>query len=262
VMHFVRGLRHWRVGFAALCILAVTACQHEFDPKLYPQTEQLFAAGLKEYNAKHWENAVAAFDQLTRALPARDPLLPLSYYYLGKAQDNNGDHLLAAQSFSRVAEGFPEDSLAPRAMLESGHAYANMWRKPQLDPEYGQLAIGVLDTLLTLYPDSPLVPSAKRELAKLNGMLAEKDYETGYHYVKRHAYDSAIIYFKDVLRLHPETPAARKASLKLYDAYQAIKYIDDARDLCQAMLKTYPHDQEVIARCGSGSSAAASTPHT
>ena len=258
----VRSLGRWRSAYLLLAVAALSACQHEFDPKLYPQPEQLFAAGMKEYSEGHWENAVAAFDQLTRFLPPRDKLLPLSYYYLGAAQNKNGDHLLAAQSFSLLAERFPEDSLAPQALLSGGGAYASMWRKPQLDPEYGQLAITTLQQLLVLYPDSKLVPAAKDEIAHLNGMLAEKDYETGYHYIRRKAYDSAIIYFKDVLRLHPETPAARKASLKLYDAYKAIKYNDDARDLCQTMVKRYPNDHEVIARCGSGSSAAASTPHT
>ena len=262
MISFVRFLRPWRTVQCLVLVTALAACQHEFDPKLYPQPEQLFAAGLKEYNAKHWDNAVAAFDQLTRFLPARDRLLPVAYYYLGAAQDQNGDHLLAAQSFSRLAEQFPEDSLAPRALLSGGRAYAKMWSRPQLDPEYGQMAISTFQSLLGLYPDSPLAPEAKRQMARLNGMLAEKDYETGAHYIKRKAYDSAIIYFKDVLRLHPETPAARKASLKLYDAYQAIKYTDDARDLCQTMGKAYPNDREVIARCGSGSSAAASTPRT
>ena len=35
---------------------------------------------------------------------------------------------------------------------------------------------------------------------------------------------------------------AIQASLKLYDAYKAIKDNDDARDLCQTMLKNYPND--------------------
>ncbi|HXC25112.1 MAG TPA: outer membrane protein assembly factor BamD [Gemmatimonadaceae bacterium] len=259
---FIRYVSQLSSARYLVFVVALSACHPEFDPKLYPQPEQLFAVGLKEYNLKHWENAVQAFDQLTRFLPARDPLLPLSYFYLGKAQDQGGDHLLAAQSFAHVAESFPEDSLAPRALLNGGQAYASMWQKPQLTPEYGQFALSTLQSLLALYPDSPLVPAAQKEIARIDGLLAEKDYETGHHYLKRHAYDSAIIYFKDVLRLHPDTPAARKASLQLYDAYTAIKYTDDARDLCQTMLKTYPHDQEVIVRCGSGSSAAASTLHT
>jgi outer membrane protein assembly factor BamD len=113
-----------------------------------------------------------------------------------------------------------------------------------------------------LYPDSKLVSDANAELTHLDNMFAQKDYNTGYHYLKRGAYDSAILYFKDIIRLHPNATVTRNAYLKLYDAYKAIKYTADSRDLCQAMLKTYPNDREVTRTCGSVSSAAVSTPHT
>jgi outer membrane protein assembly factor BamD len=258
--------RFVRVVTTASALLGLTAlfaaCHPEFDPKSYPLPGQLFAAGLNEYNKKHWDNAAQAFDQLTHALPARDTMLPLAYYYLGEAQDKGGDHLLAAQSFSRLAESFPEDSLAARALLNGGRAYAQMWRRPELDPEYGQSAVTTLQQLISLYPDSKFIPEAKVQLAHLDNMFAQKDYSTGYHYLKRRAYDSAIIYLKDVIRLHPTAAVTRNAYLKLYDAYKAIKYTADARDICQVMLKNYPNDREVASTCGSASSAAASTHHT
>jgi len=255
------ALRRTRPLWIALLVVA-GACHHEFNPRAYTNPEALFNVGLREYNAHHWDNATKAFDQLTRDLPARDPLLPLSYYYLGKSQDQSGDHLLAAQSFSRIADAFPEDSLAPRAMYEGAVAYTKMWHRPELDPQYGQQAMTALQTMIALYPDSPLIPKANETMAKLDAMFAQKDYAIAHQYFKRGAYDSAIIYYKDVIQLHPNAPAARTSALELYDAYRIIKYTDDAKDLCDATLKKYPTDQAVRAKCGSVSSAAASTPHT
>jgi outer membrane assembly lipoprotein YfiO len=255
--------RFVRSSFVVLGVtLALGACQKEFNPKLYPDPEQLYAVGLKELHAHHWGNASKAFDQLTRDLPVRDTLLPLSYYYLGEAQAKNGEHLLAANSFSRVADAFPEDSLAPRAMYLSGFEYAKMWRKPELDPQYGHTALQTLHTLIEYYPKSVFVKDAQTLIDHLDEMLARKDFETGYSYYRRHAYDSGIIYFKDVIKLHPDTPAARDAYLYLVDAYRKIHYTDDARDACSAMRKRYPNDKEIIDKCGSASSAEASTPPT
>ena len=64
-----------------------------------------------------------------------------------------------------------------------------------------------------------------------------------YLYLKRKAYDSAIIYFKDVIRQHPNAKKTRDAYLRLLEAYRAIKYKDDARDMCDAMRKAYPNDR-------------------
>jgi outer membrane protein assembly factor BamD (BamD/ComL family) len=80
--------------------------------------------------------------------------------------------------------------------------------------------------------------------------MAEKDYNTGYLYLKRKAFDSAILYFKDVVRLHPNAPKAKDAYLRLLESYRAIKYTEDARDVCDAMRKAYTNDRDVSKACG------------
>jgi outer membrane assembly lipoprotein YfiO len=239
-------------------VTAAAACKPQFNAGSYANNEALYAAGLKEFNAKRWENATHAFERLTTELSPRDPKIALAYYYLARAQDKRGDHLLAAKSFSRIYELLPQDSLADNALLESGVQYTRMWRKPVLDAEYGQDAITQFQTLESVYPDSPLAARADEQLKRLDQWFAIKDYETGYHYLKRKAYDSAIIYFKDVIRLHPNAPKARDAYLRLYEAYSKINYKEDMRDLCDAMRKAYPNDREVIQTCGPAPAAQAS----
>lgn len=251
------------VTSVAAVVLGTAACHKSFDPKIYAgNSDALFAASLKQFNRKSYADAAKGFEQLTRDLPARDPLLPLSYYYLGESQEKDGSHLLAAQSFARIADAFPDDSLADDALLASARSYSKMWRKPELDAQYGVSAERTFQSLISLYPDSKLVPAANAGITRLDDMFAQKDLQTGSHYMHRGAYDSAIIYLKDVIRLHPNTPAAHDAYLRLLDSYRSIKYTADARDLCDTMEKAYPNDREVRERCGLASSAAVSTPHT
>jgi len=208
---------------------------------------------MAQFNAHHYDNAAKAFERLTTDLPPRDPRMPVAFFYLAKSQEKNGEHLLAAKSYSRIYEQFPEDSLADDGLLFSGLAYQAMWRKPNLDATYGESAQTQYNTLLGLYPDSPLVPRANQQLAKLEEWFATKDYDTGTHYLKRKAFDSAIIYFKDVIRLHPTAAKTREAYVRLHDAYGSINYKDDARDLCDAMRKAYPSDRDVNRVCGAAS---------
>jgi outer membrane protein assembly factor BamD len=205
--------------FALLALALLAACHRQsFIPIKFGSNEALFEASLREFNQRHWDNAVSGFERLTTNLPARDPLLPRTYYYLGKAHEGRHEYILAAQAFSRVPESFPEDTLAAAATFEAGLAYSKLWRKPTLDDEYGQTALATLQSFLVAYPDSPLRERAEKEIQHLEEWFATKNYDTGVFYMKRKAYDPAIIYFKDAARLYPSTQHARLSRLTLVEA--------------------------------------------
>jgi outer membrane protein assembly factor BamD len=234
----------------ALLLAAPLACKPPFNPKTYPSADKLYQAALAEYKARRYDNAAKAFEQLTLDLSARDPRLPLAYYYLAQSQSRNGEYLLAAGTYNRLIDAFPQDSLVDDAFYLSGIAYEHEWRQPQLDPTYGHNAQTAFESLVGSFPDSQYAPLAKKELDKLDEWFAKKDYDTGYLYLKRKAFDSAIIYFKDVIRLHPNAKTTRDAYLRLHESYRAIRYVEDARELCDVMRKTYPSDREVSKTCG------------
>lgn len=228
----------------------VTGCGRQgFDPRAFDSVDALYAASVRQYEARRWSNATRGFDRLTTELPARDPRLPTVYFYLGSAQQRMGEHLTAAQSFRRVSESFPDDTLADDALFQSGRSYSSLWRKPTLDAEHGRSAMNVYQTLVVMYPASPLLEETQREIARLEQMFATKDYEAGYHYFRLRAYDSAIIYFSDVIETYPNTAKARDAYLRLLETYRAIRYTEDARELCAAMVARYPSDREIAREC-------------
>lgn len=241
----------------ALLLAAPLACKPPFDPKIYPKTDKLFQVAMAEYKAGRYDNAAKAFEKLTLDLPARDPRAPLSFYYLAQSQSKRGESLLAAATYNRLIDAFPQDTLVDDALYLSGRAYQKEWRDPELDATYGNNAVTAYQSLLASYPDSPFAEPAKKELSKLDEWLAQKDYTTGYLYLKRKAYDSAILYFKDVIRLHPNAPKTKDAYLRLLESYRAIKYTEDARDLCDAMRKAYPNDRDVTKACGPASATPA-----
>lgn len=241
--------RFWKCATAALVLTVGAACQHEFKPAAFKTNEKLYQAGVQQFERRKWDNAIAAFEKLTLDLPARDSLLPRSYWYLATAHERQGEHLLAAQSYSKLVESFPDDSLADDAALEAARSYWKMWRKPSLDPTYGETALATYNTLLGLYPTSPLVPQAQKELADLENWFATKNYDAGLFYFRRKAFDSAILYFKDVLTRWPNSPTAKETSLRLVEAYKAIRYREDASDLCTQLRKKYANDGGVKETC-------------
>jgi outer membrane protein assembly factor BamD len=237
-----------RLSIAAL--VACTGCAPGFRvDKLAEEPEKLFLAGKQELTKKKWTNAVAAFEKLTTDLPARDTLLPLSFWYLAQARTGNAEHLLSAQAYTRIAETWPEDSLADDALFESAKSYRRLWRSPELDATYGQTAQATFQTLLSLYPDTKRKPDAERELASLDEQFAAKEYQTGYYYFRRKAYDPAIIYFKSVVAQHPNAPKAKDAWLRLIESYRAIRYREEADEACAAVRVRHSQDPDVVAHC-------------
>lgn len=236
---------------AVVLITGAGACRRTpgFDAARFTSSDELFQASFQQFEMKRWANAIRGFEKLTTDLPPRDARLPVAYYYLGRAQGRLRDHLIAAQTFSRLSANFPDDTLADDALLLGAREYQALWRRPGLTAEYGQSALTMYQTLVAVYPSSPLVPEAEAGVAKLEQMFATKDYDTGYHYIKRGAYDSAIIYFKDVIRKYPNAPKAREAYLRLLESYRAINYREEAREVCDTMRQTYPTDSEVMRAC-------------
>jgi outer membrane assembly lipoprotein YfiO len=231
-------------------LVVATACTQSFKLSRYRTNDRLYAEAMRQYKARHWDNAIQAFEKLTLDLPARDTLLPRAYWMLASAHSRKEEHLLAAQGYARLNQTFPDDTLADDAMLAEATEYAKMWRKPSLDSQYGQTALATYRSMLELYPDSPLAPKAQQGAARMLEWLAGKDYLTGMYYVRRKAPDSAILYFKEIIKNFPESAHARASYLRLVEVYRSINYRDDARDACATLYQKFPTDREVRSVCG------------
>lgn len=241
----------WRVLVMLGVVFALAGCGRGFRPRDFANPEALFRATMMEYEAKNWANAQLGFEQLSNELGARDPLLPPVLFFLAMTHEKRSEYLLASQAFMRVADGFPDDSLAPQAVLGSGRSLQQMWRKTVLDPLQGQEAATTLRMLLATYPDSKAAAEARVRLDTLDDRFATKDYDVGMHYVRRGAVDPAIIYFKDVVATYPNTAHARLSWLRLHELYTKIRWKDDAADACTAMWKAYADDDlDVLKACG------------
>jgi outer membrane protein assembly factor BamD len=247
---------------ALVAAAALAACRTGFRLSRYSSNEALYSAGVREFEKKHWGNSIAAFEKLTNDLPARDTLLPRSYWYLARAHDHQREHLLAAQSFTRLFESFPDDTLADDAALLAGRSYRKLWRKPPLDPTYGETAVAAYNALLGLYPDSEHAEQARREILELEQMFATKTYETGMYYFRRKAWDSALIYFRGVLERWPHVPAARDALLRMAETNLRIRYREDYVDACSKLRQAYPGDREVARVCQDAPATALPTDST
>ena len=230
---------------------ALSGCRTGFRLSRFSAGPALYEASLKEFQKRHWNNAVSGFEKLTNELSARDTLLPRSHWFLASAHDRLGEHLLAAQSYTHLYESFPDDTSADEAALEAARSYRKLWRKPALDATYGETAIATYNTLLGLFPSSEHADAARAEILELEELFATKNFDTGRYYYRRKAYDSAVLYLKTVLERWPHVPKARDAMVLLAETYKVIKYREDLNDICGRLRTAYPDDTGAAKACAS-----------
>jgi outer membrane protein assembly factor BamD len=236
---------------AVVGLLGLVGCRPEFQLKKFTTNEALYTASLRQFQRGKWDNAAAGFEKLTLELTPRDTLAARSFWYLGLTRQHQHDYQLAAQSFNRIFESFPDDSLMDDALFEEGRSYQSMWSRPDRDATYGDAALATYSSLATYRPDSPLLPRARVEMAKLQNMFAQKNYDIAMYYFRDKAYDSGILFLKEVLENWPDAPKAKDAALKLIEAYRnpSIKYLVEADEACTALRARYPADKEVARAC-------------
>ncbi len=239
-----------RAALVPIALALLAACKGGFRlDRLGTDPKVLYAAGMDQMAKHRWESAILVFEKLATDLPARDTLLPRVQFNLGTARSGNLEHLLAAQAFTKVAENYPEDSLADDAMYESAREYQKLWRSPELDSQYGTTAQATFRTLVAVYPDSPKRKEADTQLAALEEMFATKEYLAGFYYLRRKAYDPAILYFKTVVKTYPESMKTKDAYLRMVESYRIIRYKEEAVEACTILRKRFSTDVEVQKTC-------------
>ena len=242
-----------RFAWAALAAaLATAAGCHRFDPRSFSGPEALFRGAMREFRAGRFQRAQAAFQQLTFDVPPRDTLLPKVRYFLAECQFGQRDFVTAAREFRRVADEFPTDSLAPWALLRTGDAYAELWRRPELDPSNAQTAVATYQELQGRYPDARGAVIAGARLRQLNELFATKEYENGLFYFRRRAWDSAILYFKNLIATYPSASLVPDAYVRLVRAYGAIGYREEMQEVCETVRRFYGARADVRRACGGG----------
>lgn len=236
-------------GTIVACALVAGACGREFKVNDYPTPVSLYNAGVALYNKGDYANAITALEQTTILLGARDSLMPRANFYLAKSHEKKKERLLAAETYKRVVDDFPGDTLADDAMIAMADCYASLWRGPGRDEQYALEAIDTYNALQRVFPDSPFIKRAQAGEARLTDGVARGDYLRGQFYVRRHAYDSALIYFQDVVKAYPGTLAARDAMIEMVGVYKKLKYADDAADMCKALRSGFPKDAAATKAC-------------
>ncbi len=250
-----------------LAAAALTACGGRGRPatSVGPQVQQTATAAhidslwrRAEHRIRHgkWSDAQKELQRVLLEFPPGDSRIAQAHYWLGETYLGMGSHLEAAREFRKTSDETPNDPLAPAALLRVGDVYAELWRRPELDPSYGQTALATYQELLNRYPGTSAAARAQERIADLKEWFAFKEYRAALYYYKLKAFDSAILYLKDVVATYPRSAVAPDALIKLVQAYQRLGYKEDVQETCGYLRRYHPDARGTGGVCPADSTGA------
>jgi outer membrane assembly lipoprotein YfiO len=190
---------------------------------------------------EEWEAAVESFEFVlfspgfNRASEAR--------LLLAEAQYARERYVESRSEFIRVIERWPADTVAVRAALGVCRSLWSLSPISQRDQSFTRQARLVCRQVAADYAGMVVGLQASRLADEMTIKLAEQDYETGLHYLKRGLLDSALLYFEQVATEFPETEWAPWALYQMVDVFGRIGYERDVETTRELLLDAYPDSE-------------------
>jgi len=204
-------------------------------------TEEIYALGLQAAQQEEWEEAAESFEYVlfspgfNRGIEAR--------FRLAEAQYAMERYIESRSEFLRVIDRAPADTLAVRAALGVCRSLASLSPITQRDQSFTRQARLSCRQVAADYAGTVIGLEAARLSEAMTIKLAEQDYDTGLHYLKRGLFDSALLYFEDVATEFSETEWAPWALFQMVEAFGKIGYQRDVETTRELLLEAYPESE-------------------
>ncbi len=211
--------------------------------------DTLYQRAIRQYRRGDCNHAREGFGRVVGDQSAGDRLTAEASYYQAECDYASGLYLEAARQFRRVADEHASHPLAADALLRAGDAQAELWKNPELDPEYGEAAVATYKELVARFPESRAAARAAPKLVRLTDRFADKEYRNGRFYQRLKAYDSAILYFRGVVADFPQSRYASLALLRLVQVYRLLNYAEELKDTCEHLRRYYPQTSGLGQAC-------------
>ena len=203
--------------------------------------EEVFALGLQAREQENWGDAAEAFEYVlfspgfNRAAEARLLLAEVHY--------SNRRYVESRSEYQRVIDRWrPTPWRFERRSGFAAHSRTchPLRRGTKLSPDRAGSRAGrwrgdFAGTVMGL--------EAGRLADEMTLKLAERDYDTGRHYLRRGLLDSALLYFEEVASEYPETEWAPWALYRMIDAFGRIRYQRDVEATRDLLLDAYPDSE-------------------
>jgi outer membrane protein assembly factor BamD len=187
---------------AGVSACASGAARRGVPPGTAQPDQYLYDRGQQSMNDKKWLAARQYFTQVEDNY-AQSPLRPDAKLQIGDtylAEGSSEALVMAINEFSEFLSYYPTNPRADYAQYKLALAHLRQMRNPERDQSETRDAIRELETFVTRYPTSTLMPEVKTRLREAKDRLSTSDYNVGYFYFRNRWYPGALERFTSILK--------------------------------------------------------------
>lgn len=165
----------------------------------------LFDRGNEAAKERKWLNAREYLRNLVDNYP-QSPFRPDAKLALGDTyihEDSTESLLLAANEFREFLTFYPTHARADYAQLQLARSFTEQMLAPERDQTATRDAIKEIEVFLQRFPNSKLMPEARRMEREARDRLSEANYRVGFFYYRIQWWTGAVDRLKDVLATDP-----------------------------------------------------------
>jgi len=214
-----------------LSLILLVACSHT-KTGIDDDLSSRFEKGIAYFNNKQYKKSQQEFDYIVMNNPG-SRLAVDAQYYLSESLFNSKKYIeasVAYENYIRYSNDIEKIEASRFRICECAIETSMDYQKDQ------QSTLNALDRLQEFiedFPDSKWTTKAMGEIIKIRSKLALKLYETGRLYLKLEEYESARIYFQQVVDNYYDTPIADDAKIEIMFSY----ILNEARDSAESYFR-------------------------
>ncbi|MCU0651089.1 MAG: outer membrane protein assembly factor BamD [Candidatus Omnitrophica bacterium] len=143
------------------------------------------------------------------------PLAPKAQYKLGLVLKSLERYYEAEEAFSKVITSYPDSEWVEPAKFQLAVTRASVSKSSAYDQGATREAKQKFQEFVQEHPDAILTPEAEKHIEELSTKEAESSFNAGVFYEKQKAWESARIYYEDVINNYPDSDWAAKSASRL-----------------------------------------------
>jgi outer membrane protein assembly factor BamD len=207
------GSSGWRISSGLRIVVLVLAATiagcasktNALPPGSADADKFLFDRGSEAAKEKKWINSREYFRNLVDNYPQSsyrpDAKLALGDTYIG--EHSTESLLLGANEFREFLTFYPTHPRADYAQLQLARCFVEQMLAPERDQSATRDAIKEIEIFLQRFPNSALMPDARKMERDARDRLSQANYRVGFYYFRVQWYVGAIDRFRDVLAADP-----------------------------------------------------------